>query len=135
MVSTFRLQITPGNCPLVVGKPAIEFRGKRDAKAWRRFFDYCFFGASTLATLLFGVAVGNCMRGIPVGPDMEYTGSFLDLLHPYALVVGVPARQTGWVCRCGVTLPETEPDGRLKCPACDSRYMSRGDCIEEWKSS
>jgi cytochrome d ubiquinol oxidase subunit II len=68
---------------------SIEFRGKRESGAWRGFFDVCFFGGSALATLLFGVAVGNAIQGIPVGANMEYAGTFLDLLRPYPLLVGL----------------------------------------------
>jgi cytochrome d ubiquinol oxidase subunit II len=68
---------------------SIEFRGKRESPAWRRFFDYSFFGASTLATLLFGVAVGNAMIGIPMGSDAEYVGGFFNLLGPFPLLVGL----------------------------------------------
>lgn len=74
---------------LIFRAVSMEFRSKRESPAWRRFFDYCFFAASTLATLLFGVAVGNCMKGIPVGADREFAGGFLDLLHPYAVLVGL----------------------------------------------
>jgi cytochrome bd ubiquinol oxidase subunit II len=71
---------------------AMEFRSKLEAPGWRRFFDYCFCGASTLAALLFGVAVGSTMSGLRIGPDMEYQGTFLDLLNlhnPFPLVTGV----------------------------------------------
>jgi UDP-2-acetamido-3-amino-2,3-dideoxy-glucuronate N-acetyltransferase len=37
----------------------------------------------------------------------------------YALVLGVPARQVGWMCRCGTRLP---PGARPGCPACGERY-------------
>ena len=40
----------------------------------------------------------------------------------HALVLGVPARQVGWVCRCGVTL-RGEPQRALGCPACGQRYL------------
>lgn len=68
---------------------SLEFRSKRDSARWRGFFDFMFFLSSTLATLLFGVAVGNCIAGVPIGADMEYAGTFFDLLRPYPLVVGV----------------------------------------------
>jgi len=68
---------------------SIEFRGKSESPAWRRFFDYAFCVASGLATLLFGVAVGNCMQGIPLGPTGDFAGRFLDLLHPYPVLVGL----------------------------------------------
>jgi UDP-2-acetamido-3-amino-2,3-dideoxy-glucuronate N-acetyltransferase len=38
----------------------------------------------------------------------------------YALVTGVPARRTGWICACGVTLPNTR--GALTCASCGTRY-------------
>ncbi|HEX7597958.1 MAG TPA: acyltransferase [Polyangia bacterium] len=38
----------------------------------------------------------------------------------YALVTGVPARQIGWMCRCGVRLPEG--NDVLQCKACGQRY-------------
>lgn len=68
---------------------SMEFRSKRETPSWRRFFDVAFCGASGLATLLFGVAVGNSMIGIPVGEDMEYVGGFFNLLSPFPVVVGL----------------------------------------------
>lgn len=68
---------------------SMEFRSKMESRTWRTFFDYCFFGASTLATLLFGVAVGSTMSGMKIGPDMEYTGTFFDLLGVFPVIVGL----------------------------------------------
>jgi cytochrome d ubiquinol oxidase subunit II len=68
---------------------SIEFRSKSDSPAWRRVWDVAFSAGSAVATFLFGVAVGNAMMGLPIGPDMEFTGGFLDLLKPYPLLVGV----------------------------------------------
>jgi cytochrome d ubiquinol oxidase subunit II len=68
---------------------SIEYRGKQESPRWRHFFDYTFFAGSALATLLFGVGVGNAMSGMAVNAQMEYTGGFLNLLRPYPLLVGV----------------------------------------------
>jgi len=38
----------------------------------------------------------------------------------YALVVGAPARRIGWMCRCGVRLPQRQ--GKVDCASCQSRY-------------
>ncbi len=38
----------------------------------------------------------------------------------YALVMGVPARQVGLICHCGVRLPEST---RAKCEACSRTYL------------
>jgi cytochrome d ubiquinol oxidase subunit II len=79
---------------LIFRAVSMEFRSKLDAPAWRTFWDVSFCIASGLATLLFGVAVGNTMRGMPIGPDGEFRGTFLSLLHPYPLLVGVFAVAT-----------------------------------------
>ncbi len=79
---------------LIFRAVSMEFRSKRPEPAWRKFWDASFCGGSTLATFLFGVAVGNAMSGMPIGPDREFHGSTLDLLHPYALLVGCLAIST-----------------------------------------
>ncbi len=79
---------------LIFRAVSMEFRSKRESPAWRKFWDASFCGASALATFLFGVAVGNAMRWMPIGPDMEYQGGLLDLLHPYAWLVGALAVAT-----------------------------------------
>jgi cytochrome d ubiquinol oxidase subunit II len=77
---------------------SIEFRGKHHKPGWRGFFDVCFAAGSTLATLLFGVAVGNAMIGIPIRPvvadgmsPIEFVGNFFDLLGVYPIMVGLLA--------------------------------------------
>jgi cytochrome d ubiquinol oxidase subunit II len=73
---------------------SIEFRSKFHGLFWRTSWDFGFSIASILATFLFGIAVGNCMRGIPVGADKEFVGSLLDLLNPYSIVIGILAVAT-----------------------------------------
>lgn len=68
---------------------SMEFRSKRDTPAWRGFFDVAFSAASTLASLLFGVAVGAAMKGLSIGTDMEFSGHVVDLLGPYPIIVGL----------------------------------------------
>jgi UDP-2-acetamido-3-amino-2,3-dideoxy-glucuronate N-acetyltransferase len=48
---------------------------------------------------------------------------------PHALVMGVPARPAGWVCRCGTVL--ADGDGELRCGDCQARYRLSGSTIEE----
>lgn len=78
-------------CALIFRAVSMEFRSKVAKAWWRKMWDYSFFAASATATFLFGVAVGNSIQGIPIGADKEFAGSFFDLLHPYALLVGVLA--------------------------------------------
>lgn len=44
---------------------------------------------------------------------------------PYALMVGVPAKRVGWMCRCGVRLPDG--NGIVRCPGCGTSYEARMD--------
>lgn len=48
-----------------------------------------FFIGSLLPALLFGVAVGNVVVGIPLDDAQNYAGTFFDLLNPFALIMGV----------------------------------------------
>jgi cytochrome d ubiquinol oxidase subunit II len=73
---------------LIFRAVAIEFRSKREERWWRATWDVAFSVASGLAAVLIGVALGNVARGVPLGADHEYAGTFLDLLNPYALLLG-----------------------------------------------
>lgn len=79
---------------LIFRAVSMEFRSKRPSPIWRKFWDFAFFGGSTLATLLYGIAVGNAMQGMPIGPDKEFHGTTLDLLRPYPILIGLFAVAT-----------------------------------------
>jgi UDP-2-acetamido-3-amino-2,3-dideoxy-glucuronate N-acetyltransferase len=72
------------------------------------------------ATIVCGVRIGKYAlvgAGAVVKKDVP----------DYALVTGVPARQTGWVCKCGVPLKDISASGRCACKECGSVYsISRG---------
>lgn len=74
---------------LIFRAVSMEFRGKVDAMGWKRFWDGAFGVGSLVPALLFGVALGNIARGIPLTQEWLYTGSFFNLLNPYALLAGV----------------------------------------------
>lgn len=74
---------------LIFRAVAIEFRSKRERKAWRQTWDVSFSVASVLGSLLIGVALGNIARGVPLDANQEYAGSFLDLLYPYPILIGI----------------------------------------------
>ncbi len=74
---------------LIFRAVSIEFRSKRPRPSWRRFWDVNFTLGSGLAALLFGVAIGNLMVGIPLSERGDFVGTTLGLLNPYALAVGL----------------------------------------------
>lgn len=74
---------------LIFRAVAIEFRSKQPMAWWRTLWDISFSISSILASFLIGVALGNIIWGISLDSDYEFSGKFLDLLHPYALLVGV----------------------------------------------
>jgi cytochrome bd-type quinol oxidase subunit 2 len=74
---------------LIVRGVSFEYRGKRDALRWRRTWDGLMTAGSLLAPLLIGVALGDLLAGLPINSSQEYTGSFWDLLQPYAVFTGI----------------------------------------------
>lgn len=76
-------------CALIFRAVAIEFRSKHPSRRWRRFWDFSFAGGSLFSSLLIGIAMGNLAWGVPVDAHGEFAGSFLGLLHPYPLLMGV----------------------------------------------
>lgn len=79
-------------CALIFRAISLELRSKLDHPGWRSFWDWAFALGSGGATLLFGVAIGNMMSGLPVkevNGNIEYVGTFFNLLGPYQLLVGV----------------------------------------------
>ncbi len=68
---------------------AIEFRHQLDSELWRDAWDVVFAVASTLLAVLFGVAVGNVLHGLPLDANGEFLGSFTLLLNPFSILCGV----------------------------------------------
>ena len=74
---------------LVIRAVAFEYRSKVEDPRWRNMWDWGIFFGSFVSALLWGVALANLVRGVPIDETMTYTGSFLTLLNPYALVGGL----------------------------------------------
>ena len=68
---------------------SLEFRSKIHSAGWRRCWDWTFCLGSALASLLFGVAVGNAMLGLPLDAEGNFHGTVLDQLGPYPVLVGL----------------------------------------------
>jgi cytochrome d ubiquinol oxidase subunit II len=68
---------------------AIEYRNKRSDLAWRTRWDRTIAVGSFVPALLWGVAFGNIVAGVPIDADKEFTGTILTLLNPFALLAGL----------------------------------------------
>jgi cytochrome d ubiquinol oxidase subunit II len=89
MFSAYNLALVLLLAALIARGLAFEYRGKRDAVHWRRTWDTALTTGSVLAPLLIGVALAGLLHGLPINSDQNFTGSFWDLLQPYALWTGV----------------------------------------------
>ena len=74
---------------LIFRAVAIEFRSKQPMRWWRQMWDIAFSVASILIAFLAGVALGNIVTGIPLGPDKEFMGTFWGMINPYTILVGI----------------------------------------------
>lgn len=76
-------------CCLIFRAVAIEFRSKEPWPWWRQMWDIAFSVSSVLAAFLIGVAMGNMVIGVPLDHEHEFAGTFLGLLNPYSLFLGL----------------------------------------------
>lgn len=67
----------------------IEFRHQVDNDLWRHAWDVVFSIASGLLALLFGVALANVLRGVPLDAGGEFRGTFAVMLNPFAILGGL----------------------------------------------
>ena len=78
---------------LILRPVAFKFRSKREEASWRNRWDWALFIGGFAPSLIFGVAVGNVLQGVPfrIEEDMQifYDGSFFGLLNPFALLCGL----------------------------------------------
>lgn len=78
---------------LIVRPVAFKFRSKRPEASWRNRWDYVLVYSGLIPALIFGVAMGNVLQGVPFYFDDNlrpfYTGNLLGLLNPFALLAGL----------------------------------------------
>lgn len=79
---------------LILRPVGFDFRNKMASPVWRGFWDWALFVGGFVPSLVFGVAIGNLLQGVPfrIDADMRvlYEGSGLfELLNPFGLLAGL----------------------------------------------
>ena len=97
---------------LIFRAVAVEFRHHAETPGGRLAWDVAFSLASVLVAFLFGVAVGNAITGVPLGPGGEVADEPLALLRPYPVLVGVFAVVT--FAMHGAIYLQLRTDGELR---------------------
>ncbi|MBN8217427.1 MAG: cytochrome d ubiquinol oxidase subunit II [Spirochaetes bacterium] len=89
LFSGFYLALVLMLVALIIRGVAFEFRSKHDHPRWRSLWDLAIFIGSFVPALLWGVVMGNLIRGVAVDANQDYVGGFWALLNPFALLGGV----------------------------------------------
>lgn len=78
---------------LILRPVGFKFRSKLPGERWRGGWDWALFVGGAVPTLVFGVAMGNLLKGVPYRFDSElraaYAFGLFDLLNPFALLCGL----------------------------------------------
>jgi cytochrome bd ubiquinol oxidase subunit II len=78
---------------LILRPVGFKFRSKMPDPRWRATWDWALFVGGLVPALVFGVAMGNLLKGVPFSFDPElhatYEFGLLDLLNPFALLCGL----------------------------------------------
>ena len=78
---------------LIFRPVGFDYRGKVECTKWRSTWDWLLFVGSAVPPIIFGVAFGNLLQGVPFHFDDSmrpiYTGNFFGLLNPFGLLCGV----------------------------------------------
>jgi cytochrome bd ubiquinol oxidase subunit II len=91
--SGFYLAMFLALAALILRPVAFKFRSKIDNTRWRAIWDTAIFIGGFVPALIFGVAFGNVIVGVPFRFDdtmrMTYEGNLFGLLNPFALLCGL----------------------------------------------
>jgi len=89
LFSGFYLALVLMLVALILRGVAFEYRSKKEEPSWRNFWDWSIFFGSLIPAFLWGVTVGNLMRGVAIDAQMYYWGGLLPLLNPFSLLGGL----------------------------------------------
>lgn len=95
-------------CALILRPVGFKYRSKRESPRWRNRWDWALFVGCSVPILVFGVAVGNVLLGLPFRLDSDlrsfYEGSLLGLFTPFPLLCGLVSvcmlvlHGAAWLC-------------------------------------
>jgi cytochrome d ubiquinol oxidase subunit II len=79
---------------LILRPTGFDFRNKIQDARWRTFWDWALFAGGMVPSLVFGVAFGNLLQGVPfrIDGDMRLFyegGGLFELLNPFGLLAGL----------------------------------------------
>jgi cytochrome d ubiquinol oxidase subunit II len=74
---------------LIIRGVSFEFRGKIQTPRWKSTWSAALTTGSIILPVLFGIALGDLLYGLPIDSNGEFTGSFWSLLTPYGIWVGI----------------------------------------------
>jgi cytochrome d ubiquinol oxidase subunit II len=104
--SGFYLPLTIVLWLLILRGISIEFRTHRESPVWGGFFDGLFTVSSALLTIFFGAALGNVLRGVPLGADhLFFLALWTDGRHgPHPGILDWYTMLTGVVALVAITI-------------------------------
>ncbi len=102
---------------LILRPVGFDFRNKFKDARWRTFWDYALFAGGLVPSLVFGVAFGNLLQGVPfrIDSDMRILyegGGLLELLNPFGLLCGLVS--VGMLTTHGAVYLTVKADGPVK---------------------
>jgi cytochrome d ubiquinol oxidase subunit II len=101
---------------LILRPVGITYRSKIENDDWRTLWDICLFLSGIVPALVFGIAVGNVLQGIPFYYDETmrsfYTGTFFGLLNPFGLICGLVS--VSMIAMHGASLLSMKTDGIIQ---------------------
>lgn len=101
---------------LIIRPVGFKYRSKIDNSQWRQLWDLVLFIGGFVPALIFGVAMGNILQGVPFHFDTSlrdfYTGDFLSLLNPFALLCGLLS--VSMLCMHGGIYLATKTEGPVQ---------------------
>lgn len=104
---------------LILRPVGFTYRSKLHGARWRGFWDWALVIGGAVPALVFGVAFGNLLQGVPFSYDdhlrVTWHGGFFGLLNPYGLLAGVVS--VAMLCMQGAAFLQMKTDGIIRARA------------------